>query len=357
MKHTAQRMAQFGRNGDDHLLHVSGDELRSIAALGAPFGAKMSTNPKTGLPEAFDFKDALKIAALGAATYMTGGLLAPYTTAALGGMGLGAGAAATGGSALASGLAGAGISKLANPEMSTEQALMNGVAGAVTGGALDKLGGVAAQFGAPAPDMLTAAGDAAAREAAGQSAVAAGMPEAVGLGAPTEFSSQMIQPYGVMDGLKAGMQQPGEFASHMATKGMMPAAQAMIGAGMYNLDSPLGEESGDYGGEYTIHDVFGSPLVDREGSAEDSFIKARKVKYADGGTVEHYASGGRAVDPKRKMGKGVDRVPAMIDGRQPARLDSGEYVMTRKAVQNAGGPRAMDAIHQRLKRGGIGSMK
>lgn len=58
---------QTGRNGDTELLHVSKDELKSLHGLAALHGTRLTTNPHTGLPEAFNlgglFRTILPIAA------------------------------------------------------------------------------------------------------------------------------------------------------------------------------------------------------------------------------------------------------------------------------------------------------
>ena len=57
-QHTANQLAQYGRYGDEILLHVGADELRGIAAL-SPTG--LTINPITGLPEAFSLKKKLTV--------------------------------------------------------------------------------------------------------------------------------------------------------------------------------------------------------------------------------------------------------------------------------------------------------
>jgi len=47
MKTLAKYMAAQGRNGDDHLLHVSGKELAALQGIGAMVGRKVTTNPAT----------------------------------------------------------------------------------------------------------------------------------------------------------------------------------------------------------------------------------------------------------------------------------------------------------------------
>jgi len=60
---TANSLAAQGRHGDDTLIHVSRKELAGLASLN---GGKLSTNPQTGLPEAFSLGSLLPtIAAIG----------------------------------------------------------------------------------------------------------------------------------------------------------------------------------------------------------------------------------------------------------------------------------------------------
>jgi hypothetical protein len=53
----AQGLASLGRHGDSMLMHVSPSEVAGLKAVGAMTGHKLHTNPRTGMPEAFDFGD------------------------------------------------------------------------------------------------------------------------------------------------------------------------------------------------------------------------------------------------------------------------------------------------------------
>lgn len=55
--HTAQGLASLGRNGDSMLVHMSPEEVGGLQQIGNSLGIKMSTNPHTGMPEAFSFGD------------------------------------------------------------------------------------------------------------------------------------------------------------------------------------------------------------------------------------------------------------------------------------------------------------
>lgn len=93
----AKDLMKRGRFGDDELLHINKDELKGLASL-IPGG--ITTNPTTGLPEAFKLGKALPwiAAAVGtaAALYFTGGLAAPAIAGASGAGAAGAGAAGAG---------------------------------------------------------------------------------------------------------------------------------------------------------------------------------------------------------------------------------------------------------------------
>jgi hypothetical protein len=54
---TAQGLASLGRNGDSMLVHMSPEEIGGLKQVGDSLGIKMSTNPHTGMPEAFSFGD------------------------------------------------------------------------------------------------------------------------------------------------------------------------------------------------------------------------------------------------------------------------------------------------------------
>lgn len=57
MNQTAQGLASLGRNGDTMLVHMSPEEVGGLKQVGDSLGIRMSTNPHTGMPEAFSFGD------------------------------------------------------------------------------------------------------------------------------------------------------------------------------------------------------------------------------------------------------------------------------------------------------------
>lgn len=77
-KQSAKKLAQQGRYGDTMLMHVSPKEVAGLNYLGRKYGAEVTRNPKTGLPEAFSFARLLPMIA--------GAALAPYTGGATAGL-------------------------------------------------------------------------------------------------------------------------------------------------------------------------------------------------------------------------------------------------------------------------------
>jgi hypothetical protein len=53
----AKGLASLGRHGDSMLMHVNPMEVEGLRALGAMSGRQVTTNPHTGMPEAFNFLD------------------------------------------------------------------------------------------------------------------------------------------------------------------------------------------------------------------------------------------------------------------------------------------------------------
>ena len=69
---SAKQIANKGRNGDTMLIHVNPREVAGLQYLGERYGAKMTVNPDTGLPEAFNFMRFMPMIA--------GAALSPFIT-------------------------------------------------------------------------------------------------------------------------------------------------------------------------------------------------------------------------------------------------------------------------------------
>jgi hypothetical protein len=114
-----QQIAAKGRYGDNHLLHVSDAELQGLNALAnEKFGRGLTTNPDTGLPEAFLFAP----------------LLAPMLAPALGA------AAGIGSTALATGLTAGALGTAEAAARGMDDPLQRGLMAGLTAGAGSALG-------------------------------------------------------------------------------------------------------------------------------------------------------------------------------------------------------------------------
>lgn len=178
MKRTAKQLAQRGRYGDTELLHVSRSELAALRGIGSLTGRRVTQNPDTGLPEAFNFTSLIpaivgigaSVASGGTLTPLMAGMISGATTTAvtgdikkglisgisggaMAGLGsglseIGTGAATTAGGAgadIGSGMMGAGLDGAAGDMASTYAT--QGAMDAGMGGAMDQ-GVVSAMDGA-----------------------------------------------------------------------------------------------------------------------------------------------------------------------------------------------------------------
>jgi hypothetical protein len=227
MDRTVNHLASYGRHGDDTLLHVSRKELAGIRQL---TGHGFTTNPHTGLPEAFNWAKAIlpAIAGIGI-TALTGGLGAPAALAGLAG-------------AVGSGAATFGIGKAQGE--STSQALQEGLIGGATsfaGGQL--LSGVGdAVSGAMAPAAMNSAESAAASTAANAAPLAATAPATVG-SAPTEALSGIMPSVAAPAGAEVAAQMPSAAIGN-ATATANPAS---ISSGLSNLGNRISNVASDPG--------------------------------------------------------------------------------------------------------------
>jgi hypothetical protein len=140
---TAQGLASLGRNGDSMLVHMSPEEVGGLQQIGNSLGIKMSTNPQTGMPEAFSFGDfftSFLPTIVGAAVGgPAGGGIMSQMTPILAGAGTGALlAAAKGDDPLMGGLTG-GFGGYGGSQLGSTFGKAFGKAGGTTAGAVDDL--------------------------------------------------------------------------------------------------------------------------------------------------------------------------------------------------------------------------
>lgn len=302
----AAALAAKGRNGDDTLVHMTGDEVRSLARLGP-----VTLNPETGLPEAFGLKDIIPMVA-GVGGTMVGG---PWLGAALAG----------GTSAL--------INK--NPLAGIRDALLTFAGGQLLSG----LSGPASAAAEAAGDIGMQAADVAAQEAAAAtfpSADYAGGFDAM-TGAPLEGAATQMPPMQGMD-LPVGYASPGAPMGHtisqwgegamspgesfsrmgdqfgraasnvMANPSLLPEtltskgvavpgiAGLLAGAAIPNMSgTPLPVAPGRTTTLGGVHSIAARPLDRTFQYPSDPYAPATQGRYgsfAEGGPVKRYATGG-----------------------------------------------------------------
>jgi len=149
MNQSAQGLASLGRNGDSMLVHMSPEEVGGLKQVGDSLGIKMSTNPYTGMPEAFSFGDfftSFLPTIVGAAVGgPAGGGLMSSMTPILAGAGTGALlAAAKGDDPLMGGLTG-GFGGYGGSQLGSTFGKAFGKAGGTTAGAMDDIIAAGAQ--------------------------------------------------------------------------------------------------------------------------------------------------------------------------------------------------------------------
>ena len=394
-KEVADHLASKGRYGDDHLLHVNSAELRGLAA--AMPGGKLTINPHTGQPEAFL---PFLLPLLGG---LAGSAFLPGAVAALGLGTLGTTmAGAIGSGAVAAGLSAAQGDKIENV---VGKGLLSGLGSYGLGSAME---GLASGTGATAAE----AAEAAAKEAAKESATAGiGAANPAGAGSPLDnfiasgnagASAEAGGPAysnigdlldsgttGASIGAGGSLNVPdpsvfGDFGNKLSNAGTNYMNTAKDAAGNLLNPKALWGTFGENSGRTLLPmglSIAGQGMFDQKpppqmpveptypaastlgtgrqyAEAPSSYRPGRDPEwsyfrggYADGGGV---AQGGlsRAISGP---GNGLDdSIPAIIDGRIPASLSSGEHVIPAAVVSALGngsteeGSRQLEAMTDRI---------
>ena len=411
----AQGLASLGRHGDSMLMHVSPSEVAGLKAIGSMTGHKLHTNPHTGMPEAFDFGDFFTSLLPTLAGFMVGGpagaglgIKAGTTAATLAPIaaGVATGAAVAGAKgedlltgSLMGGLGGFGGGNLAgtfgkmgaNTATQTAQEAIKGgyVPGTVEGANV----GLQSQI---MPASMTASAPAIA-PTAGQN-IMSGLKQfgSDPFGAGYEAFKQaggsafdLAAPIG-MAGL-AGAQEDLYPAPDMGDEekrkaeenkyrdprtGLLNLAQASPGlrlatGGSVNTNTST-IATGGLQDLYCANDATSGTTAlsrDRYGigrldalASEGSRAKAADTFYAMGGPIA-FAKGGHQgyLDGN---GDGMsDSIPATIEGKQPARLADGEFVIPADVVSHIGngsskaGSKRLYAMLDRVRKARVGTTK
>lgn len=386
MKKSVKSIASKGRYGDTELLHVNKRELAGLASL-MP-GGKLTKNPDTGLPEAFffllPFLSGLGAAAAPAAAATAAGAgLAAEAAAATAAASTAAAAAAPAlaASALPAAASGLGAASAAAPILGAEAAAA--ALPAVTGAAAPAMSGLSALAEGSAALPAAAAAASPATMAASALPAAAGVEAAAapamsaGLSSLAEASAAVPAAEGGLGAMLGGLD-----LSQLSQ--LAPLAMMMPGGGGEKEKKPKRDISGiKYGGGEV--EMPGDVSEYGTDGGEFDFFPDEDRGYAEGGMVSApgdkeiimaatQALLGQSPDPDGALmlfiktfgeaalqdlaqrvkqmsaqsapagrfvqgpGTGTsDSVPTVIDGRTPAALSDGEFVVPADVVAGMGG--------------------
>jgi len=387
----AQGLASLGRHGDSMLMHVSPAEVEGLSALGKMTGHKLHTNPHTGMPEAFDFGSFLASLLPTAAGFMVGGpagaamgLKGTAATLAPIAAGMATGAAVAGAKGddlltgtLMGGLGGFGGGNLAgtfgkmgaNTAAQTAQEAIKGgyVPGTVEGANVGLQSQIMpASMTASAPAIAPTVGEnimsgvsqfASDPMGKGFDAFKAAGGSALDLAAPVGMAGlSAMQPKPIDTTEEEAKRKAEENKYRDPRTGLLNLAQASPGlrlatGGTVNTNSSSIASGGIQDLYGTNDQTTGTQNLSKEGygigrlnslAAEGSRAKAADtfyamggpIAFADGGIFELEAAKGGYLDGQ---GDGMsDSIPATIEGKQPARLADGEFVVPADVVSHLG---------------------
>jgi hypothetical protein len=311
--HTAQGLASLGRNGDSMLVHMSPEEVGGLKQVGNSLGIKMTTNPYTGMPEAFGFADfftsfipTIVGAAVGGPA---GGGIMSSMTPILAGAGTGALlAAAKGDDPLMGGLTG-GLGGYGGSQLGPKISKAFGSASGTTAQSFDDLINANIQ-GAGAPGAMFGG--------TGQSPLQYNAVGQGGLGFGTQSTLPAISPEGVITPATTGM----------TSAPLSPTAQAAqnlgdLGTGVKNLTGFGDMSIGDAYKQFT--DVGGGSAMDLAmpvGTAVLSGLEPSDLGYGTGNLYE---------DPDKGKYRGPQGQLNLSD-----RFDTGLRLATGGTIQSGG---------------------
>jgi hypothetical protein len=320
------------------------EEVAALQRLAKQNGTTLTINPETGLPEAFSLKSFLPMAAgiagsfFGIPPMVTAGVLGGGTALTSGNLGKGlmAGLGAYGGANLAGGL-GIGATEALPPNMLPTEAA-----------ALKEMGGAAATQAAPTGLMDTAAanwdkaktGIESLGTEAGRDAYVANMDGYKGL---AKSGLMALSPV-LMDGIGGRQQQQqqapedkGYLRSYTLDRSPNMSEYSGRGERRYFNDTwtpGTVTALADGGGVPAYTPSTNDPYTSLAGQQMQELAHGGIAALAGGGTLGSYSDGGQAL---RGPGDGVsDSIPAVIDGKQPAKLANDEFVVPARVVSELG---------------------
>ena len=363
MHKTAQELARLGRNGDTMLMHVQPSEVAGLQALAKSHGTTLTTNPHTGMPEAFNMRGAVKAlaptalglagAAVGIPPVVTGLVVGGLTAAksgnvmqgamaglgAYGGGGLGESLAATGAAtpaASAPGMTGGNTGLIPGASVPGQGLTVNAANGAVPTGAMPTQSGVGGvQPGANAlsapPSTFSNMGTGAKNLLTGQEGSWDAFTKAAGGKGQVAF--QLGAP------MAAGLMGGQERAPMPMELGYDPNFRLNLGG-----PAPLRLAAGGAIDNAGIMGVYGPP-DNQQGPpiSQDGYGLGRLNSMAMNQQNNGFAKGGYL----NGAGDGMsDSIPAKINGHQPAALADGEFVIPADVVSHIGNGSTKAGAHR-----------
>tara|TARA_R110000772_G_scaffold1566_9_gene5365 strand:- start:11919 stop:13427 length:1509 start_codon:yes stop_codon:yes gene_type:complete len=343
----AQGLAGLGRHGDSMLMHVSPDEVAGIQHLGKMHGISLTTNPHTGLPEAFSFGNFFKtmaptIAGVIAAPATGGMSMAPILAGAATGAGI---AAASGDNILTGGLMGGlggyGGGQLGNglAGMGTAQGAGTGTAGMGTatlnpGTAVDAFNHavVPEAVASATPDVVAAASPELANQTAANVAQFGAMDGSMGATPTFESMGQGIKNIGQdgsWDAFRTGMGGTGpQVSDTRAAMGIgLPLGASYLAGSMPTMEEPKKDKydpnkslnlSGDTGlrlyAQGGITSLYGSPDgTQAQNTFNENYGLGRLNELSNAGSMEQakFNSNGYSAPAQQPYGGAQYNPPTM----------------------------------------------
>ena len=375
MASSAQRVKSQGRGNDSMLVHMAPKEVAGLQALAMAHGGSLTINPQTGLPEA-DFLESILPTLIGAAlTIGSGGVINPYMSSAIVGgiqtartgdlgQGLLAGLGAYGGANIGAGLGSAGQAEAASTVTAegAKAGATDAVASSATPPTPTPTPANAAFTPAPPPPPPSPT-ELAEISASGGAGMNYGTYNDATGSIVTQPRTALYSPTasGTTPSVLENFQQAGRGLKNVfdfSSDGVGEAARTEFGkqAGLGSFSSAIApalfsppeeieapkEESSNYEGPYTpTQRTLRYPgEEDRRRTSEYTyFTPSNPVPFAEGGLSALARNRKQKTSPRFLVGDGdgmSDDIPAIIGGKQPARLADGEFVIPADVVSHLG---------------------
>lgn len=384
MKPMAESLASQGRYGDSMLVHMNPVEVAGLRAAAQKMGGDLTTNPRTGQPEAFlPFLIGMGLQGLGMSA-LGAGIATGLGTAAITkdlGQGVLAGLGAYGGAGIGEGLGAAGgvsTTPAVAPELGAgitttppPTSLNMSLAGDVTTGGvgtgisttppttglqanLPQLQPESAMFNNQVPIEtvnnlnLTAPADTVMAEVPKTGQIVT--PELTGLGNTTQSGSSLTGLQNVMSTGPTGEAARGAFMQEVGG-GTGLLTKTAFGLAPYALEQP---DFNAPAGQKSLIRPYDYDPTTRRFSSREPYTAPGPEYMAQGGLAG--LTGYKEGNILRGQGDGMsDEIKASIDGEQDVLLSDGEYVVPADAVAMLGngstdaGANRLDAMIARLR--------